>query len=116
MKINKDVQYENIEADTSMAPVIFMQFKNNELVFFSCGMEFPLDAKGKQPISGEFGIEINNPKYFPLKPIKITDPNSVYKWLYILEYKSYDNSYSGDVKNYIKDEREKATIKIYSTF
>lgn len=117
MKIDHDVEYETIRSETPLAPAISMQFKNNELIFFSCALDFPVDAEDKQPTGGSFGIEINNKTYFPLKPVKITDPNSPYKSVYIIEYKTSDNfAPSGKVMKFDKYESEIATVKIYSPF
>jgi hypothetical protein len=110
-------EFEAIVSDDPLPPSISMMFKNNQLVFFSCGFDFFPDKNDKSAPGGEFGIELNNKKYFPLKGIKITDPKTVYKTVYILEYRNIDTSASdAKMMKQEKNEMEVATVKIYSTF
>jgi hypothetical protein len=98
-------------------PVTSFLFSNNNLVFFSGGVEFPEQEEGVNPVSSSFGIEKDNKKYFPLAPKKISDPNSPYKWLYEFEYHNEDGySKEGKVFSTGRKEIESATIQIWKSF
>ena len=100
-----------------LPPTVSFIFKNNELIFFSGGVEFPEVEDGLSPVSSSFGIEKDNKKYFPLKPVKVTDPNSPYKWVYEFEYKNEAGySQQGKVIKQGSKEVETATVQIWKTF
>ena len=98
-------------------PMASFLFANNNLVFFSAGVEFPEQEEGLNPVSSSFGIEKDNKKYFPLAPKKISDPNSPYKWLYEFEYRNEEGySKEGKVFSTGRKEIESATILIWKSF
>ncbi|MDQ3683816.1 MAG: hypothetical protein M3352_12210, partial [Bacteroidota bacterium] len=116
--VSQEIIYENIESDAPETPMISMKFKNNELVYFTGSLEFPEDKSGKMPMGGSIGIMKDDPKYYPVKPKKITDPNSPYKWEYIINYKN-DNPQSLNLGFLGKGEGKSAeisTVRIYSAF
>lgn len=100
-----------------LPPSVSFMIINNELVFFSGGVEFPEVEDGLNPVSSSFGIEKDNKKYFPLKPKKVTDPTSPYKWVYEFQYQKNDGySNQGKVFSGVRKEVETATIQIWKTF
>lgn len=100
-----------------LPPTASFIFKNNELIFFSGGVEFPEVEDGLSPVSSSFGIEKDNKKYFPVKPKKVSDPNSPYKWVYEFEYNNEEGySQQGKVFKQGSKEVESATIQIWKSF
>jgi hypothetical protein len=111
------LKYKNIQFDQPSTPVIGMMFKNNELIFFSCDLEFRQGIEGRDFVSTGFSIKKDDPEYFPLKPRKITDPNSPYKWEYIINYKKTDASKMDlGLGKGESTEVATATVRIYSAF
>ena len=104
-------------SNSPLPPTVSILFKNNELVFFSAGVEFPEPKEGLNSVSGSFGIEKDNKDYFPVKPRKVTDPNSVYKWVYEIQYHQGDvSSKKGEVFSYGSTDSEGAFIQIWKSF
>jgi hypothetical protein len=104
-------------SDRPLPPSISFVMKNNELIFFSSGLEFPEVEDQLSPVTGSFGIEINNKKYFPVKPVKISDPNSPYKWFYLIEYDaSQVNNNNNAGFSAGSNEKEIAVIQIWKSF
>lgn len=104
-------------SSSPLPPTASFIFKNNDLIYFSGGVEFPEVEDGLSPVSSSFGIEINDKKYFPLKPKRVTDPNSPYKWVYEFEYKNEEGyNKQGKVFKQGSKEVESATVQIWKTF
>ncbi len=104
-------------SSSPLPPAVSLMFKNSELVFFSASVEFPEREEGLSPVGGSFSIEKDNKDYFPLKAKKVTDPNSVYKWVYEFQYHRGDDlSKKGQVFNYSNTDGEGATIQIWKSF
>ncbi len=111
------LKYNNIQFDQPSTPVIVIMFKNNELIFFSCDLEFRQGREGRDFVPTGFSIEKDDPEYFPLKPKKITDPNSPYKWEYIINYKKNDGYKKDDgIVKANQTEVVIATVRIYSAY
>ena len=110
------MEYQRYFSAKPLPPSVSFLFNNNDLVFFSAGVEFPEPEEGLNGVSGSFGIEKNNKQYFPLKPKKVTDPNSPYKWLYEFEFKNQEGYSNGGVISQEKKEVETAIVQIWKTF
>lgn len=97
-------------------PAVSFIFKNNDLVFFSGGVEFPEVEDGLSPVSSSFSLN-DEDKGFPVKPKKITDPNSPYKWVYEFEYRNEDGyNKQGKVFKQGSKEVETAVVQIWKSF
>ena len=87
------------------------------MIYFSGGVEFPEVEDGLSPVGSSFGIEKDNEKYFPVKPKKVNDPNSPYKWVYEFEYKNEEGySQQGEVFKQGSKEVETAIVQIWKSF
>ena len=108
---------QNYFSASPLPPAVSLLFKNNELVFFSGGVEFPEQEEGLNPVNSSFGIEKDHKDYFPVKPKKVTDPNSVYKWVYEFQYRNVDGiSKEGKTFSYGSKEGEGAVVQIWKSF
>lgn len=108
-----EIQYERFFS----ANLCLAFFNNNDLIFFSTDVEFPELKDGLNGVSGSFGIEKNNSKYFPLKPKRVIDPKSTYKWVYKFEYKEASAQTENDSNiNTGRNETETAVAQIWKTF
>lgn len=99
-----------------LPPAVSLIFKNNELMFFSAGVEFPEPEEGLSPVSGSFGLNAKD-KNFPVKARKITDPDSPYKWVYEFEF-NIEDGYSKDGKVFKggRKETEGARVQVWKSF
>ena len=106
-------------SSSPLPPSVSFIIQNNELIFFSCSIEFPEKEDSLSPLAGTFGITKddrdprNNEPWLPVKGKKITDPNSPYKWEYVLDYINKEtNDRSGTVFKMGKKETEHAQVRI----
>lgn len=90
-------------------------FKNNELVFFSASVDFPTEEEGIE-VGSSFSLNEKD-EGFPVKPKKVTDPNSPYKWVYEFDYRKEDGyNKQGKVFKAGNKEMEGATVQIWKSF
>lgn len=113
----QQVERQRYVSEKPLPPLVSFLFNKEDLVFFSGGAEFPERDEGLGPVASSFGIEKDNKTYFPLKPKKISDPNSPYKWKYEIKYHA-EEGYSNEGKVFTggKKEIEWARVQILKSF
>ena len=109
-------EIQTYNSNSPLPPSVSFTFKNNELVFFSAGVEFPEAEDGLNPVGGSFSLN-HEFKGFPVKPKKVTDPKSQFKWVYEFEYNNKEGyAQQNKLMKQGKKDEESAIIQIWKTF